>query len=222
MVKAALYCCKDPTIIVRKLVELMSKITLYHFPLSSCSRKVTAVLRFKNIDYDEIIINLQHGEQKKQDFRKINPQLKVPVLKYENTFICESSIINEFLEEQFPYPPLLPKEFIDRALVRNQIAYADNSFYPAISQILYETRKLQKDRNTDFINSLISEFANSKMSYLETSLEKSSPFLFGKLTLADIAYAPGLDTLIKSADFSLSKYPNSFEWLKNIKMLNLL
>jgi glutathione S-transferase len=40
----------------------------------------------------------------------MNPYGKVPVLTDDSTVLYESLIINEYLEEKYPNPPLLPKD----------------------------------------------------------------------------------------------------------------
>lgn len=198
----------------------MSNIILYHFPKSSCSRKVVFVLAYKALIYDEVIINLERGEQKSVEFLKLNPHGQVPVLKYQNAVLYDSSVINEFLEEQFPDHPLLPTEPVQRARVRISTLYADREFYPHISRILHECRKPLDQQNQKLINDELSQFQSRKLSFLESSLqEHKDHFLFGQLTLADIAYAFGLDTLLRVSGLTLDAYPATQQWFKKIYRL---
>lgn len=53
------------------------------------------------------------------EFRKITPLGKVPSLVCDDgTVIAESAVINEYLEERFPDPPLLPAAAAERARAR--------------------------------------------------------------------------------------------------------
>lgn len=198
----------------------MSSITLYHFPQSSCSRKVVFVLAYKALVYDEVIVNLEQREQKNAEFLKLNPHGQVPVLKYRDAVLYDSTVINEFLEEQFPARPLLPTEPVQRARVRMSALYADREFYPHISRILREFRKPSEQRNQEWISDELSKFQANGLSFLESNLQELQvPFFFGQLTLADIAYAPGLDTLMRVSGLTLDAYPATQQWFKEMTRL---
>ena len=198
----------------------MHQLTLHYFPKSSCSRKVLLVLLYKGIPYDEIIVNLEQGQQKSLDFLRLNPHGQVPVLQYRDHIIYDSAVINEFLEEKFPEPPLLPQDEVERAKVRMSTVYADQVFYPHISRILREFRKPVEQRNQPWIETELAQFQNNALLFLERSLQKqANSFLFGSFTLADIAYAPGLDTLLCISGLTLEAYPATRVWLQTITQL---
>lgn len=192
----------------------MNKLILYHFPKSSCSRKVTFVLHYKGISYQEAIVNLERGEQKQPDFLRLNPFGQVPVLDYNGKIIYDSAVINEFLEETFPERSLLPTDLVARANVRLSTLYADQVFYPKISAILKEFRQRS---GRSIIEKLSINFQETALAFLESQLqEQADPFLFGLLTLADIAYAPGLETLIQVSNLSLTPFPATRRWLDSL------
>jgi maleylacetoacetate isomerase len=97
---------------------------LYSYWRSSCSWRVRIVMNMKNINYEIKPVHLVKGEQKSEEFEKLNPTKRVPLLQFhlgekENVIsIPESSAICEFLEETFPEIPLLPSDPIARAKVR--------------------------------------------------------------------------------------------------------
>ncbi|MCD6047047.1 MAG: glutathione S-transferase protein [Gammaproteobacteria bacterium] len=198
---------------------MSEELILYHFPKSSCSRKVVFALAEKGIIYKELRINLQNGEQKQPAFLKLNPHGKVPVIQYGKAIIYDSAVINEFIEDNFPQKPLLPANPILRAQVRLSTHYADNFFYLAISEILAEYRKSIDQRNEKLLQEKLELFKSQHLSQLEQQLKNSSKFLFGTLTLADIAYAPGLDTLMKISGLTLAPNSAVAKWFKNISSL---
>jgi glutathione S-transferase len=98
--------------------------------------------------------------------------------------------------------------------------YADQEFYPHISRILREFRKPPEQRNQEWIGDELNKFQSNGLSYLESSLqEQQGTFLFGQLTLADIAYAPGLDTLLRASGLTLDAYPAIQQWFKEMTRL---
>jgi glutathione S-transferase len=195
----------------------MNTLTLYHFPRSSCSRKVVFVLTYKQLAYSEVLINLERGEQKAEAFLQLNPYGQVPVLQYDDMLIYDSAVINEFLEEQFPQLPLLPPSPERRALVRLAALHADREFYPQISRLLREGRKSTAERDQNWFAQALAEFQAVALAQLEAQLEKSpGPFLFGELSLADVAYAPGLDTLLHTSPLRLTYFPATAAWLAHL------
>ena len=85
-------------------------IKLYDFKSSPNCQRVKIVLAEKHLPYEIVPIDLRAQEQKTPDYLKLNPYGKVPVLTDADTVLYESCIINEYLEEKYPDPPLLPKE----------------------------------------------------------------------------------------------------------------
>ena len=80
----------------------MSDLILYHNGPSTCSQKIRLILGLKNLSYESKLIDLQAGEQHNPDYVKINPNHVVPTLVYKGKIFVESSLILEFLEDEFP------------------------------------------------------------------------------------------------------------------------
>ena len=107
--------------------------TLYGFWRSSATWRVRIMLGLKRIDFEVRPVNLLEngGEQNRPEYAAKNPMRQVPVLEIleddGRTFrLAQSIAIAEYLEERFPDPPLLPKDRVTRARVR-QIAETVNS-----------------------------------------------------------------------------------------------
>ena len=91
-------------------------LTLYHFESSPWCWKVRVALAEKGLEYKPVIPKNRESDPV---FRKLTPIGKVPILVLEDgTGIAESTVINEFLEERYPRPPLMPADPADRARVR--------------------------------------------------------------------------------------------------------
>src|SRR6478672_2876759 len=90
-------------------------IKLYTYPASSNSRKVRVVLLEKGLEFERVTIDLAKREQKSPEYLKIHPFGTVPALDDEGFVVYDSTIINEYLEDEYPYPPLMPKDSEGRA-----------------------------------------------------------------------------------------------------------
>ena len=80
----------------------MPDLILYHNGPSTCSQKIRLILGLKDLAYESKLIDLQAGEQHDPDYVKINPNHVVPTLVYKGKIFIESSLILEFLEDEFP------------------------------------------------------------------------------------------------------------------------
>lgn len=100
-----------------------SDLTLYSYFRSSAAFRVRIALGLKGLKADMRFVHLlkDGGAQHGSGYKKINPLGLVPSLVDHGQTISQSLAILEYLEEQVPEPPLLPREASARARVR-QIA----------------------------------------------------------------------------------------------------
>jgi glutathione S-transferase len=91
---------------------------LYHAGVSTCSQKVRLVLAEKNLDFTPHDVDLISGAQHDPDYIKLNPNHVVPTLVDEGRVLIESTLINEYLDEAYPDPPMKPTDAMGRHAVR--------------------------------------------------------------------------------------------------------
>jgi len=110
-------------------------------------QKTRIVLAEKDLSFETIPVDLKAGEQKRPEFLKLNPFGKVPVLIDDEVIVYDSTIINEYLEDEYPHPQLMPQDSAARARVRTLEDYADNAFLVVTGQIMHELRKPEAERD---------------------------------------------------------------------------
>jgi len=124
---------------------------LYHSEPASNSLKVLICLKEKGIDFTSHLMDIQAFEQHEPWFLKINPDGQVPVLVHDGAVITESTVINEYLDQVYPDPPLRPADALARARMRIFTKFVDEYFRPALSSIAWQlmihtiTDKLSKE-----------------------------------------------------------------------------
>src|ERR687890_2578191 len=139
------------------------------------------VLHEKGIDFEVHEVDLSN---KSEEFLSVSPYGKVPVLSVNGTSLYESNIVNEYLEEVYDSPRLMPENPEQRALVRSWMAFADDYFFPSV----YRVRMgLQRGYSEDEIQEAKGKLYDA-LSRLEHQLG-SREYLVGEYTLADIAHA---------------------------------
>jgi glutathione S-transferase len=127
-------------------------IKLYDFKSSPNCQRVKIVLAEKNLPYEIVPVDLRAQAQKTPDYLKLNPYGKVPVLTDDDTVLYESCIINEYLEEKYPNPPLLPKEPGEKAKARILVDYGMAHFDSPYQKLRIELMKDPKEQNQQVID----------------------------------------------------------------------
>ncbi|MEO8718855.1 MAG: glutathione S-transferase N-terminal domain-containing protein [Burkholderiales bacterium] len=97
-------------------------IRLCGFRVSNYHNKVRIALLEKGVAFEE-----DSGVKPSQegDYLAKSPMGKVPYLEVNGTRIRESSAILEYLEDAYPQKPLLPKDSVERARVRELVIFIE-------------------------------------------------------------------------------------------------
>lgn len=162
----------------------MSAIELYSAPLCPYVHRTRLTLLEKGISFKLIEIDLQN---RPANFKDISPYNKVPVLKHGDVRVWESAIINEYLEEIFPSPALLPEEPSQRAQARIWINFADTQLFDSTKRILHSFNSQQPVQNA----TMLSEHLQFIESEALNKLSLEGPYWFGKqVSLVDLTFYP--------------------------------
>lgn len=190
-------------------------IKLYDFSSSPNCQRVKVVLAEKNLPYDIVPVDLKQKEQKKADFLKLNPYGKVPVLIDGATVLYESLVINEYLDEKYPNPPLMPKDPGKRAKVRILIDYGMEHLDQPYQAIRKEMMKDEKERDQAAIEKAKQELKNL-LGRFERELG-DQPYLAGDFSLVDAALIPRFTRLEGMGVLPDPTLPRVGAWVKRMK-----
>lgn len=89
--------------------------TLYSGTTCPYSQRCRIVLFEKGMDFQVVDVDLFN---KPEDLAVINPYGKVPALAERDLVLYEANIINEYIDERFPHPQLMPPDPVARARAR--------------------------------------------------------------------------------------------------------
>lgn len=162
-------------------------IRVYYAPPSIYGRKVLAVLDEKGLDYEIERMSFSTQDHLKPEFLKVNPNGEIPALVDEDVTIYESTAIVEYLNDEYPEPPLLPEDSAGRARVRMIEAYCDLHLYHALVKCLF--RKLKKEEVTDAEKAAVVTGFQRLENYLG-----SQQWIAGKFSYADCAVMAAIAT----------------------------
>jgi glutathione S-transferase len=175
---------------------------LYDYPQCPFCQKTRIVLAEKDLDYQKIMVDLRKNEQMQPSFLALNPFHKVPVLIDEEddsnrVVVYDSTIINEYLEDEYPEPALLPSagDSAARARVRQLEDYADNAFVLSAGTLLTEQMRSEAERDVERLRRAKDE-VDRALALLEQELSGGKDYLAGNFSIADAAFAPRLMLLV--------------------------
>ena len=99
-------------------MEKLAGMTLYDGGRAPNPRRVQIFLAEKGVEIDRVQIDINKLEHKSEEFSRINPVQRVPVLVLEDgTAISETVAICRYIEEIRPEPPLLGRDAKEKAVV---------------------------------------------------------------------------------------------------------
>jgi glutathione S-transferase len=188
---------------------------LYDFPQSPYCQKVRLVLAEKDLSYEKIFVDLIKNEQKASEFLRLNPYGKVPVLVDEDEVTYDSTIINEYLDDEYPHPPLLPEDSGARARVRTLEDFADNSFTAQGGLLAAELRKPSEQIDQERVQRYRADLGRV-LEFLERHLD-GKEYMSGAFSLADLAFVPRLLQLPKLGVEISSRLINVLAWSERVK-----
>jgi len=186
---------------------------LYTFFRSSASFRVRIALNLKGLSYEQVPIHLRRGggEQFTAGYKQINPQSLLPTLENDGRYLTQSLAIIEYLEEQYPTPPLLPKNAADRALVRSMALVIACEVHPIQNLRVLNYVKKEYNQTDEQVNRWAQHWIDLGLAALEqmiTAQPAQGKFCFGDTpTLADICLVPQLGNA-RRFGCDLSRYPN--------------
>ena len=168
----------------------MQKITLFGAHVSPYVRKTRLALAFKGLSYKHIPV-VPFGQDQPLEFKQHSPLGKIPLLKFEEHYIPDSSIILSLLEREVPQPAMLPSDSFEIARAQWFEEYADTFMVSCIGGHLFAEKILAKavfkrEPIQAGIDKAINEEIPKIFDYLSSELK--GDFLVGhQLTIADIA-----------------------------------
>jgi maleylpyruvate isomerase len=166
---------------------------LYSYFRSSAAYRVRIALNLKGLDYDILPVHLTKGggEQRRPEFKSINPQMRVPALGIaDGQVLTQSLAIIEYLEETHPEPRLLPGDAVERAKIRAIAQAIACDIHPLNNLIVLQYLKRTLHQEQPTIDSWYVHWIVSGFEAIETMLAPGPYALGAQVTLADVCLVP--------------------------------
>ena len=150
---------------------------LYSGTTCPFSQRCRIVLYEKQMDFQVIDVDLFN---KPEDIAVINPYNRVPVLVDRDLVLYESNIINEYIDERFPHPQLMPPDPIMRARARQLLFTMEHELFSHIDALERNQKAAEKSR----------AHVRDRLIELAPIFTKQKHMLGDEFSMLDVAIAP--------------------------------
>ncbi|MEN9829354.1 MAG: glutathione S-transferase N-terminal domain-containing protein [Burkholderiaceae bacterium] len=151
---------------------------LYSGTTCPFSQRCRLVLFEKGMDFEIRDVDLFN---KPEDISVMNPYGQVPVLVERDLILYESNIINEYIDERFPHPQLMPADPVQRARARLLLLNFEREVF-----IHVEALEKQDPKKVDKARAIVRD----QLSQLAPVVTKSKYMMGEDFTMIDVALAP--------------------------------
>ena len=197
----------------------MVKLTLYGNKSTTCTQRVTILLKELELKYDFVDVDLTKNEQMTKEYLELNPFGNVPVIKYDTYTIFESRTILRYIaKNNHDYKDLT---LDDSIYVDNWLEVESQTMNPIINKIVHEKLlKKIKDPEAVIDEELIKkeiEHLKKVLSIYEKRLSSSNYIGGDYFSIADISNIPHINNFVKCGyKYVLKEFPITYKWIKKI------
>jgi len=174
-------------------------VILYCFPIAPNPTRVRLYIAEKecggaSLAIEESLVNLARGEQNSPEHLARNPSGALPVLELDDgSMLTESTAIVEFLEELFPDPPLIGRDPVERARVRELDRICDLGILMGMGRLVHATNSPLGIPPNPAVADWAQSVVDRALERLEGILADGRDFVAGSdPTIADCTLAAGL------------------------------
>ena len=150
---------------------------LYSGTTCPFSQRCRIVLYEKGMDFQVIDVDLF---AKQEDIAMVNPYGRVPVLVERDLILYEPNIINEYIDERFPHPQLMPPDPIMRARARQLLVTMEREVFAYIEALEKNLKTADKARQT----------IRDRLTEMAPVFVKQKHMLGEDFSMLDVAIAP--------------------------------
>ena len=156
---------------------------LYSGTTCPFSQRCRFVLFEKGMDFEIRDVDLYN---KPEDIAIMNPYGQVPILVERDLILYESNIINEYIDERFPHPQLMPADPVMRARARLFLFNFERELFIHVQQL--ERRDHNKD--TGKMMDRARQQIRDRLTQLTPIFVKNKFMLGDEFSMLDVAMAP--------------------------------
>jgi glutathione S-transferase len=183
---------------------------------STFSSKTKVIVEEKGLPYAVNRVRIGDIWKKTPEVLEKNPLGKVPWIDDGDVRVYDSTVINEYLEERYPEPRLLPEDPLERARVRALENYGDEIVLSgAVPRIWMPWWSPPEQRNAEDMAQARQTLESRALPFLEKTVG-TREYIAGPFTLADAPYM-ALAMVLQVDGMSLAAFPRFAAYLDRLR-----
>lgn len=180
--------------------------------------KTLYVLEETGVDFEFSFVDLGKGENKTEDFKKMAPIGKVPVLEHDGEYLFESGAICRYVAN-VSESPLYPADKMQRAKVDQWMDFFSCHLGHWLNTLYFQTvmkPKFNLGEPDERDMAEATKFANIQLRVVDGLLQKTDWLANDAMSIADL-FAFAYVEQHREVNFSLHDYPNVRAWFDRIE-----
>lgn len=175
---------------------------LYSGTTCPFSHQCRIVLAEKALDCDIVDVDLHAPPP---EIAALNPYQKVPILKDRGLVLYEATIINEYLEERYPQPGLMPEDPLMRGRIRLMIFNFERELFDKVE--ILERIGATKPQRAQAARDLGDRLTALSRLFAEWKFVTGSEFTLADIVLAPLLWRmPAYGIKLKAGEAALERY----------------
>jgi RNA polymerase-associated protein len=151
---------------------------LYSNSTDPFSHRCRIVLFEKGMDFEVVDVDLTN---KPEDLSTLSPYSDYPVLVERDLILTDANIINEYIDERFPHPQLMPPDPVMRARARLFLKDFESQLFINMSDLESEDTEVSESARKKVTDILMQ---------ISPILGKQAYLLHEEYSMLDVAIAP--------------------------------
>jgi glutathione S-transferase len=185
------------------------------------SMKTLYVLEELGVDYEYRYVDLGKGEQRSEEFRRMTPVGRVPVLEHDGEFLFESGPICRYIAS-VEHSPLYPADKLQRARVDQWMTYFTCHPGRWLTKLFFEkvVKPVAGMGQPDAAGCAEAErFARDQLQVVDEWLEQHEWLANDAFSIAE-PFALAYVEQCRSVEFPLDGFPSLSRWLERLDNRN--
>ena len=189
-------------------------ITLYEAVVSGHSHRVRLFLSLLELPYKSVEMDMQQGDHKAPDYRKLSPLGQVPTLVDGETVITDSTAALVYLAKQYGNEQWLPEDAVGAARIQRWLSTASGELFrgPVVARAI-------KLFGRDYYYDDSVMWAGRLLRWMDRELSGNTWLAADHVTIADVAMYSYL-RVANEGDIELDSYAAILDWLARVEGLD--
>lgn len=183
---------------------------------STNASKVKVILEEKNLSYRVDRLHPKDLWAKPETILSRHPLGKVPYIEIGDDCLFDSTVINEYLDDEYPDPPLKPRNARDLARMRMLENFGDEAVLVGdLPKVWMPMWSGPEKRDLEAMEKGRQGLRQTAFAYLETQVTEGE-YLCGEFSLADAPYM-AMAMVLEVDGMNLTDFPRLAAYLERLR-----